>query len=135
VMAAAVADYRPAESAEHKVKKAGRGAGWRIELTETPDILAMLVSERRPGQVIVGFAAETGDSTGSVRDHGVAKLRRKGCDLLVVNDVSGGRGFDSEDNAAVILASDGSMVDVPHGPKDDLADAVWDLVVKRLPPR
>jgi phosphopantothenoylcysteine decarboxylase/phosphopantothenate--cysteine ligase len=135
VMAAAPADYRPAHVADHKAKKADDGSGRTVELVQTPDILAGLVEHRRPGQVIVGFAAETGDATGSVREHGEAKLRRKGCDLLVVNDVSDGKGFDHADNAAIVLASDGSALDVPHGPKDDLADVVWDLVVKRLASR
>jgi phosphopantothenoylcysteine decarboxylase/phosphopantothenate--cysteine ligase len=78
--------------------------------------------------VIVGFAAETGDETGSVLDHGHAKLARKGCDLLVVNDVSGERVFGRDDNEAVILGSDGSVTPVAFGPKIALAHAVWDAV-------
>nr|MBA2418702.1 phosphopantothenoylcysteine decarboxylase [Nocardioidaceae bacterium] len=81
---------------------------------------------------LVGFAAETGDDAGSVLDHGRTKLERKGCDFLVVNDVSQGRAFDSPDNEAVILGSDGSVTDVPHGPKIALAHALWDVVVQRL---
>jgi phosphopantothenoylcysteine decarboxylase/phosphopantothenate--cysteine ligase len=85
--------------------------------------------------VIVGFAAETGDETGSVLDHGREKLARKGCDLLVVNEVGERRGFEVDDNAAVVLGADGSETIVPPGPKDALADVVWDLVARRLAAR
>ena len=68
--------------------------------------------------MVVGFAAETGDDTGSVLDLARAKLARKGCDLLVVNDVSGGAVFGSPDNEAVILGADGAAVDVPRGIED-----------------
>ena len=79
----------------------------------------------------MGFAAETGDDTGSVLDLARAKLARKGCDLLVVNDVSGGA-FGSPDNEAVILAADGAAVDVPHGSKSALAHVIWDEGPPRL---
>jgi len=82
-----------------------------------------------PGQVLVGFAAETGDEQGSVLDHARAKLVRKGCDLLVVNDVGGGAVFGSEDNEAVVLAADGSSVSVPLGSKAALAHVIWDRVL------
>ena len=85
-----------------------------------------------PGSVIVGFAAETGDDTGSVLELARAKLARKGCDLLVVNDVSGGAVFGSPDNEAVILGADGSAVDVPRGSKSALAHVIWDEVASRL---
>ena len=81
--------------------------------------------------MVVGFAAETGDATGSVLDLARAKLARKGCDLLVVNDVSGGAVFGSPDNEAVILEADGSYVEVPHGSKGALAHAIWDCVTAR----
>ena len=96
VMAAAVADFRPAEIAESKIKKTDDdNDAPTIVLTRNPDILRGLVTARDEGRiptatVIVGFAAETGDETGGVLDHGRAKLARKGCDLLVVNDVSAG---------------------------------------------
>lgn len=131
VMTAAVADFRPVTSAASKIKKSG-AAPAPIELVENPDILAGLVVDReREGleQTIVGFAAETDD----VIANGRAKLARKGCDLLVVNQVGGGRAFGTEDNQATVLASDGSVVDIPTGPKEALADRVWDLVVERLP--
>jgi phosphopantothenoylcysteine decarboxylase/phosphopantothenate--cysteine ligase len=78
--------------------------------------------------VIVGFAAETDD----VLANGRAKLARKGCDLLVVNEVGEHRTFGAEENEAVVLGADGSETPVPHGPKEALADTVWDLVATRL---
>jgi phosphopantothenoylcysteine decarboxylase/phosphopantothenate--cysteine ligase len=131
VMAAAVADFRPTSSAGHKLKKSD-SAPSAIELTENPDILVELVAARGPGQVIVGFAAETGDSTGSVLDHGRAKLVRKGCDLLVVNAVGPGKAFGQADNAAVLLGADGTEIDVAFGPKSLLAAVVCDAIVARL---
>ena len=130
VMAAAVADFRPAAPAPTKLKKT-EAAPAPIVLQTNPDVLAGLVARRRPGQVIVGFAAETGDETGSALEHGRAKLARKGCDLLVVNEVGPARGFESPDNAAVVLGADGSVTEVPLGPKEALADTVWDLVAVR----
>ena len=131
VMNAAVADFRPVTRNEHKIKKSGAAPGV-IELAENPDILLELVQNRRPGQVIVGFAAETGDTVASVLEHGRAKLVRKGCDLLVVNEVGNGAAFGRPDNAAVILGADGSSAEVPLGPKAVLAAAVWDAVSVRL---
>ena len=133
VMAAAPADFRPAAISEVKIKKSHDGTAPGIELVQNPDILRELSSDRpRPGAVIIGFAAETGDDSGSVLDLARAKLARKGCDLLVLNDVSGGAVFGSPDNEGVILASDGSSVAVPHGSKLSLAHAIWDEVVPRL---
>ncbi len=129
VMAAAVADFRPARVAEHKIKKDDPGAPATIELVRNPDVLAEVVAGRLAGQVVVGFAAETGDDHGGVLDHGRAKLRRKGCDLLVVNDVGGGRTFGADTSSAVILRRDGGDdIAVPSGPKSRLARAVWDAV-------
>jgi phosphopantothenoylcysteine decarboxylase/phosphopantothenate--cysteine ligase len=133
VMAAAPADFRPVEVSGSKIKKAADGSAPSLALTQNPDILHEISTDRvRPGSVIVGFAAETGDDTGSVLDLARAKLARKGCDLLVVNDVSGGAVFGSPDNEAVILAADGAAVDVPHGPKSALAHVIWDEVASRL---
>jgi len=132
VMAAAVADYRPVERLAVKRKKTGT---LTVELVENPDVLAELGRRRSAGQVLVGFAAETGDDDGSVLDHGRAKLARKGCDLLVVNEVGEPghpTGFEVDENAAVVLGSDGSATEVPLGSKDALADVVWDLVAARL---
>jgi phosphopantothenoylcysteine decarboxylase/phosphopantothenate--cysteine ligase len=128
VMAAAVADYRPLARSDVKLKKRG-AAPEPIMLTENPDILRELAGPlRRAGQVIVGFAAETDD----VLAHGQAKLEAKGCDLLVVNQVGNGLAFGTADNAAEILAADGKRTSVPRGPKEALADVIWDLVADRL---
>ncbi|HEX6468025.1 MAG TPA: bifunctional phosphopantothenoylcysteine decarboxylase/phosphopantothenate--cysteine ligase CoaBC [Streptosporangiaceae bacterium] len=128
VMAAAVADFRPADYRPNKIKKSATADPEPIRLTKNPDILAELVAARAPGQVIVGFAAETDD----VLENGRAKLARKGCDLLVVNQVGEHLAFGAADNAAVVLAADGTAVEVPRGPKEALADTVWDLVAARL---
>lgn len=130
IMAAAVADFRPAAPVASKIKK--NGAPGKIDLVENPDILATLATLRRPGQVIVGFAAETGDETATVVEHGLQKLRKKGADLLVINDVSEGKVFGTTENGALIASSDGELVEVPYGSKDTLAHAVIDAVVKRL---
>lgn len=177
VMAAAVADFRPATRHDAKIKKTD-GEPDAILLVKNPDILAELGERRRearaalaggrssggvtpaagdtsggavhvahaggdaPGgavradgspagtrpQVIVGFAAETHD----VLANGQAKLARKGCDLLVVNQVGEGLAFGTPDNAATVLVAGGDPVEVPFGPKEDVADAVWDLVSTRL---
>jgi phosphopantothenoylcysteine decarboxylase/phosphopantothenate--cysteine ligase len=131
VMAAAVADFRPVTAADHKIKRTDDDPD-PIPLVRNPDVLAELVAVRRPGQLLVGFAAETGDDTGDVLAHGRMKLARKGCDLLVVNDVGSGRAFGRPDNAAVILDSDGGESPVARGPKAALAAAVWDAVSARL---
>ncbi|SDI04262.1 bifunctional phosphopantothenoylcysteine decarboxylase/phosphopantothenate--cysteine ligase CoaBC [Nonomuraea jiangxiensis] len=187
VMAAAVADFRPATRRDEKIKKTD-GEPDPIYVTKNPDILAELGERRRqaaavaghsvvgsgdgasrgagpgsgaelgpgdgaltggipgdgvlagevPGsggvggrvgpRVIVGFAAETHD----VLANGRAKLERKGCDLLVVNKVGEGLAFGTPDNAATVLVAGGDPVEVPLGPKEDLADTVWDLVAARL---
>ena len=135
VMAAAVADYRPVERLPVKRKKTQTHT---VELVQNPDVLAELVQARRPGQVLVGFAAETGDAEGDPLAHGRAKLARKGCDLLVVNEVGEPghpTGFEVDANAATVLGSDGTERTVPLGSKDALADVVWDLVAARLTPR
>jgi phosphopantothenoylcysteine decarboxylase/phosphopantothenate--cysteine ligase len=139
VMAAAVADYRPLERWSSKRKKTD---ALTVELVQNPDVLAELVAARAAGQaagqVLVGFAAETGDAEGDVLAHGRAKLARKGCDLLVVNEVGEHghpTGFEGDANAAVVLAADGASYDVPLGSKDAVADSVWDIVVPRLSPR
>ncbi|WP_210652012.1 bifunctional phosphopantothenoylcysteine decarboxylase/phosphopantothenate--cysteine ligase CoaBC [Nocardioides sp. SYSU D00065] len=133
VMAAAPADFRPSAVSDAKIKKADDGSAPAIELVQNPDVLAEISHHRaREDAVIVGFAAETGDATGSVLDLGRAKLARKGCDLLVVNDVSGGAVFGSADNEAVVLAADGAVVEVPRGSKSALAHVIWDEVARRF---
>ncbi|MET9256068.1 bifunctional phosphopantothenoylcysteine decarboxylase/phosphopantothenate--cysteine ligase CoaBC [Streptomyces sp. NPDC003717] len=129
VMAAAVADFRPAAYAAGKIKKKDDQEPAPIALVRNPDILAEVSADRpRPGQVVVGFAAETDD----VLANGRAKLKRKGCDLLVVNEVGERKTFGAEENEAVVLGADGTDTPVAHGPKEALADIVWDLVVRRL---
>lgn len=129
VMAAAVADFRPAQYAAGKIKKRDGQDPEPVVLVRNPDVLAELSADRaRPGQVVVGFAAETDD----VLANGRAKLARKGCDLLVVNEVGERKTFGSAENEAVVLAPDGSETPVPHGPKEALADVVWDLVARRI---
>ncbi|WP_327298692.1 bifunctional phosphopantothenoylcysteine decarboxylase/phosphopantothenate--cysteine ligase CoaBC [Streptomyces sp. NBC_01197] len=126
VMAAAVADFRPAAYAQGKIKKRDGQEPAPIALVRNPDILAEISAERAtPGQVVVGFAAETDD----VLSNGRHKLRRKGCDLLVVNEVGEHKTFGSEGNEAVVLAAGGGETAVPYGSKEALADTVWDLVV------
>jgi phosphopantothenoylcysteine decarboxylase/phosphopantothenate--cysteine ligase len=132
VMAAAPADFRPADVARHKIKKSADGATPAVNLIQNPDILATVAHDRRrTGQVVVGFAAETGDAEHSVIDLARTKLERKGCDLLVVNDVSGGKVFGSDTNEAVILDREGSAIPVPSGSKDALAAVIWNLVASR----
>ena len=133
VMAAAVADFRPVQVARDKIKKDDTSPTPEpIVLERTDDVLALVVEARGAapsGQVIVGFAAETGDATGTVLEHASAKLARKGCDLLVVNDVSGGRVFEQSHNAVTILSRDGSALPVVESTKETVADAIWDRVV------
>ena len=131
VMTAAVADFRPVTRSGGKIKKDGR-VPEPIALAENPDILADLSARRAAhgpaGQVLVGFAAETDPDLDAAR----AKLARKGCDLLVVNPVGGGRGFGSAENEAVVLGADGTMTPIPRRSKEGLASVVWDLVAARL---
>jgi phosphopantothenoylcysteine decarboxylase/phosphopantothenate--cysteine ligase len=131
VMAAAVADFRPVSLSQHKIKKSAAGPP-TLSLTTNPDILAELVSRRSPGQVVVGFAAETGDASGDVLHHGRAKLARKGCDLLLVNAVGDGLAFEQPDNAGWLLAADGAAMELPLSSKAALASRVWDAVAARL---
>jgi phosphopantothenoylcysteine decarboxylase / phosphopantothenate---cysteine ligase len=130
VMAAAVADFRPATRQEAKIKKDATAddVPAPIELVRNPDILAELSARRAPGQVVVGFAAETELDLDGSR----AKLARKGCDLLVVNRVGGGLAFGTPDNEAIVLGADGSQTEITKVAKDVLADQVWDLVRARL---
>jgi phosphopantothenoylcysteine decarboxylase/phosphopantothenate--cysteine ligase len=123
VMAAAVADFRPAQVADHKIKK-GEGLE-QIALEPTHDFLVDLGRDKPAGQVLVGFAAETNDLEANAGD----KLRRKGLDLIVANDVSApGVGFEHDTNAVKILGADGSTVDVPLSDKRAIARAILDAV-------
>jgi phosphopantothenoylcysteine decarboxylase / phosphopantothenate---cysteine ligase len=131
VMAAAVADFRPDALAEHKIKKDGSEPP-PLRLALNPDILVELVAAREPGQIVVGFAAETGDESGDPLHHGRAKLARKGCDLLVVNAVGDGRAFEVADNSGWLLGADGTERELGSGSKGLLASRVWDAVTARL---
>jgi len=136
VMAAAPADFRPAEPLSHKIKKQPGAAVPVLALVETVDVLAGLVAERDGAErpVLVGFAAETGDADATVLEHARAKLARKGCDLLVVNDVSGGAVFGADDNQVVIVSAAVGAEDVvvPRASKRAIAHAVWDQVAMLL---
>ncbi len=136
VMAAAVADFRPAQIAPAKIKK-GSAEPPTIELVRNDDVLAGAVRARADGQLprmraIVGFAAETGDGEGDVLFHGHAKLRRKGCDLLVVNAVGEGRAFEVDNNDGWLLTSDGAESALEHGSKTLMASRIVDAVVAFL---
>ena len=123
VMAAAVADYRPAAALGAKRPKDAET--WTLELEPTTDVLAALGASRRDGQVIVGFAAETGESG---LDRARAKLERKGADLFVFNDVSQpGIGFDTHDNAVTLVSAAGDRA-LPKAPKSEIASAILDEV-------
>jgi phosphopantothenoylcysteine decarboxylase/phosphopantothenate--cysteine ligase len=127
VMAAAVADFRPKATAGTKLSK--EDGIPELVLEPTPDILAGLARRAAPGQVIVGFAAETHDAV----ERGRRKLERKGVDLLVVNDVSApGAGFDHDTNAVVILGVDGNATEIALTSKDAVANALLDMVIDHL---
>lgn len=138
VMAAAVADFRPTTVATSKIKK-GADEPDQVPLTRNADVLAELVQARTAGtlpaeQVVVGFAAETGDARGDVLTHARAKLARKGCDLLVVNAVGEGGAFEVDTNAGWLLGADGSEQALDRGSKALLGSRVLDAVRARLHP-
>jgi phosphopantothenoylcysteine decarboxylase / phosphopantothenate---cysteine ligase len=139
VMAAAVADFRPAQVSAAKIKKSpdSRDDAPTIELVRNDDVLAGAVRARTHGELpnlraIVGFAAETGDANGDVLFHARAKLRRKGCDLLVVNAVGDGRAFEVDNNDGWLLASDGTESALQHGSKTAMASRIVDAIVAFL---
>jgi phosphopantothenoylcysteine decarboxylase/phosphopantothenate--cysteine ligase len=134
VMAAAVADFRPAHVAGSKIKKTPGDTGApTMELVRNDDVLAGTVRLRADGQLpnmraIVGFAAETGDANGDVLFHARAKLARKACDLLVVNAVGDGRAFEVDSNDGWLLGSDGTEVALEHGSKTLMASRIVDAI-------
>ncbi|MBP1231553.1 phosphopantothenoylcysteine decarboxylase/phosphopantothenate--cysteine ligase [Arthrobacter sp. PvP102] len=135
IMAAAVADFRPANVSDTKIKKRDDTDDPVISLLRNPDILQELVEVRaanKPGQLIVGFAAETGDAHGDVLAYAEAKLRKKGCDLLVVNHVGEGLVFGQDHNSVVILSRSGSEPQAASGSKDDVAATVIDRISYEL---
>ena len=133
VMAAAIADYKPKVTQNSKMKISDDGSSPIIELVQTIDILADLVAHRNTShidQIIVGFAAETGDDRGSVLEHGIAKLNRKGCDLLVINEVGPNLAFGTDDNEVTILTREpAAQATVSRTSKTQIAHAIWDAVV------
>lgn len=135
VMAAAVADYRPDTVGEHKMKKSEDGTDPVIRLVRNPDILRELVTlrnEQGREQLVVGFAAETGDAERSVLDFGRAKLRRKGCDLLVLNEVGTDKVFGRDDTEVVVLSADSEDESGARGTKDEVARFVVARIASEL---
>jgi phosphopantothenoylcysteine decarboxylase/phosphopantothenate--cysteine ligase len=135
IMAAAVADFRPADISGTKIKKRDDQADPVITLVRNPDILHELVAVRDAGgssQLVVGFAAETGDAHGDVLEYAEAKLKRKGCDLLVVNHVGSDKVFGQDHNSVVILSRTGSEPQSASGSKQDVAAVVIDRVSAEL---
>jgi phosphopantothenoylcysteine decarboxylase / phosphopantothenate---cysteine ligase len=132
VMAAAVADFRPARTETTKIKK-GASEPTSIDLVRNDDVLAGAVRSRTDGQLpnmraIVGFAAETGDANGDVLFHARAKLARKGCDLLVVNAVGDGKAFEVDSNDGWLLAADGTEATLEPGSKTLMASRIVDAI-------
>ncbi|WP_314192038.1 bifunctional phosphopantothenoylcysteine decarboxylase/phosphopantothenate--cysteine ligase CoaBC [uncultured Arthrobacter sp.] len=135
IMAAAVADFRPAEVSGSKIKKRDDTADPVITLVRNPDILHELVAVRATAgssQLVVGFAAETGDEQGDVLSYAEAKLKRKGCDLLVVNHVGADKVFGQDHNSVVILSRAGSEPQSASGSKQDVAAVVIDRIGSEL---
>lgn len=128
VAAAAVADYAPAEVAEQKIKKTGQNLILRLRRTE--DILGKLGQNKRPDQLLVGFAAETEE----LEKHARAKLSAKNLDLVVANDVTRqGAGFEGDTNVVTLIERNGTATDLPQMSKRAVADAIWDWVAARVP--
>lgn len=134
IMAAAVADFRPVSQAGAKLKKGSDDAAlMTVQLVENPDILATTVQQRRDGRIpaettIVGFAAETGDGQTSALEFAQAKLARKGCDLLMANEVGEGKVFGQARNSGWLLTADGAVTEVPEGSKHVVAAAILNAV-------
>lgn len=128
VMAAAVADYRPAEVAASKLTKEATGDRLVLELVENPDIVAGLAASRPAGQTVVAFAAETA-SGDELLARARRKRERKGVDLLVVNEVGWERGFEQPENEVLVLGANGEVVARAAGSKREVADAVWSAVL------
>lgn len=132
IMAAAVADYRPELIADSKIKKELAGDRLTLELVKTPDILAALATARPPGQLLVGFAAETEPDSDARLALGRAKIARKGCDLLVLNRVGWTEGFGTDTTTVTVLDRLGDIVMEASGSKQSVANRILDVVVERL---
>ena len=129
IMCAAVADFRPTAVADSKIKKDAVGETVSLVLERTPDVLAGLAADRRPGQQVVGFAAETEPDDDRLQLMGAEKARRKGVDLLVVNRVGLTEGFGAATNSVMMLDGDGSVVARAAGDKLSVAHRILDLLV------
>ena len=128
IMAAAVADYRPESIAETKIKKETQGDVLNLCLVKNPDILASVAAVKRPGQVIIGFAAETEKDDAALLDLARAKVARKGADLLVVNKVGWTEGFGTDENTVLVISRAGDIVGEATGTKRFVADRILDLL-------
>ncbi|UAJ81549.1 bifunctional phosphopantothenoylcysteine decarboxylase/phosphopantothenate synthase [Leifsonia sp. ZF2019] len=128
VMTAAVADYRPAQTRDAKIKKSEAGETLTLELVANPDILAGLATGKRDGQVLVGFAAETEPDPSALIELGRSKLAAKGCDFLVLNQVGWSQGFATESNEVVVLRKGGDIVMEASGTKLSVADRILDVI-------
>jgi phosphopantothenoylcysteine decarboxylase/phosphopantothenate--cysteine ligase len=133
VMAAAVADYRPAGVSESKIKKDASDAGLTLELVRNPDILAGLGHAPHDGTLLVGFAAETEADDERLLALGRAKREAKGADLLVVNRVGWNEGFTTDENRIIVIGAGGEIVARAHGTKMSVADEILDVVVSETP--
>lgn len=137
IMAAAVADFRPAQPGDAKMKKGSTSeAGLaNIAMVENPDILATLVQRRRDHELpdslqIIGFAAETGDEHHTALEYAQAKLQKKQCDYLMCNEVGESKVFGQSDNQGWLLASDGQVIQIDHGSKLEVAQQIFDTLHK-----
>jgi phosphopantothenoylcysteine decarboxylase/phosphopantothenate--cysteine ligase len=129
IMTAAVADYAPVVVADAKIKKHSIGETLHLELERTPDVLAGLAAGRRPGQRIVGFAAETEADDDRLLEIAAEKSRRKGVDLFVVNRVGWHTGFGSATNSVIMIDGGGTVVGRAEGDKLSVAHRILDLLV------
>jgi phosphopantothenoylcysteine decarboxylase/phosphopantothenate--cysteine ligase len=128
IMAAAVADYRPQSVAESKIKKETQGDRLTLELVRNPDILHELSESRLPGQVIIGFAAETESDREKLIETGRTKVVRKGADFLVLNTVGWNEGFATETNSIIVINLAGDIVSEATGSKASVAARILDLL-------
>jgi len=131
VMAAAVADYRPAEVADGKLTKES-GVLESIDLVQNEDIVASLAARRHPGQVVVAFAAETPQDAEEMLARARRKRERKGVDLLVVNEVGWDRGFEAAENTVQVIGEGGAVLARSSGTKREVADDIWDVIAANL---
>jgi phosphopantothenoylcysteine decarboxylase/phosphopantothenate--cysteine ligase len=134
VMAAAVADFRPAARAAGKLSRRSSPQGTSLALAPTADLLAGLGRARRAGRpYLVGFAAELPGSGPALAERAAEKLREKSCDAIVANDVGQpGIGFGADENAVTVLFADGARAEIARAPKAEVANRLWSLLVPRL---